>query len=127
MDAAVASPAADKREHLRIPVTLTAHCRLGNRFIREAVGNLSLGGLYLRTKERAREGTAVRVALALPYADGPRFCTLAGTVVRAARDDRGAPAGLGVSFDSTSIAAIDRLTLQRFITLRGGSVTLQVG
>src|SRR4051812_24334495 len=105
--------AAEKREFTRIPVTLTAHCRIGNRFLREAVGNLSVGGLYLRTPERAKEGTPVQVALALPYGDGPRFCTLAGTVVRVDRDAKGSPSGLGVSFNESQIGPLDRLTLTR--------------
>lgn len=122
-----ASAAAEKREFLRIPVALTAHCRIGNRFLREAVGNLSVGGLFLKTRERAKEGTAIRVALALPYADGPRFCTLAGTVVRIERDARGTPHGIGVSFTDDQVSALDRRTLERFLALRGGSVDITVG
>jgi uncharacterized protein (TIGR02266 family) len=118
--------AAEKREFTRIPVTLTAHCRIGTRFVREAVGNLSAGGLYLRTRERAKQGTEVTVALALPYGDGLRFCTLAGTVVRVDRDSKGTPNGLGVSFIETEISTLDRITLQRFIQLRGGSVEVSV-
>ncbi|MDQ3262991.1 MAG: PilZ domain-containing protein [Myxococcota bacterium] len=102
---------------------LTAHCRLGNRFLREPVANLSLGGLFLKTRERTREGTPIRVALALPYGDGPRFCTLAGTVVRVERDGKGLPSGIGVSFSKDPISTLDRLTLQRFVALRGGAVT----
>lgn len=113
--------AAEKREHERVPVTLTAHCRIGTRFVREAVGNLSNGGIYLRTRERAQEGTQVRIALALPYGDEPRFCTLVGTVVRVDRDDRGKPAGLAVSFADDQVSTVDRLTLQRFVELRGES------
>ncbi len=114
------SSASEKREFLRIPVSLTAHCRLGNRFLREPVANLSLGGLFLKTRERTKEGTPIQVALALPYGDGPRFCTLAGTVVRVERDGKGLPSGIGVSFANQPISPLDRLTLQRFVTLRGG-------
>src|SRR4051812_29507098 len=91
----------EKRSHPRLAVTLTAHCRIGNRFIRDAIADLSEGGLYLRTKEPAREGTPVRVAIALPYDDGPKFCTLVGNVARVDRDPRGRLLGLGVSFDAT--------------------------
>lgn len=117
---------AEKRVFPRVPVTLTAHCRLGNRFLREAVGNLSVGGLYLKTRERAREGTPIRVALALPYADGPRFCTLAGSVVRVVRDERGGTAGLGVRFLDAEISLQDRQTLERFLILQGGQVAVTV-
>ncbi len=60
--------AMEKRGFPRIPVTLTAHCRIGNRYVKDAVADLSEGGLYLKTREPAREGTPVRVALALPFA-----------------------------------------------------------
>lgn len=105
----------EKRSHPRLAVSLTAHCRIGNRFIRDAVADLSAGGLYLRTKEPAREGTEVRVAIALPYDDGPKFCTLVGNVARIDRDPRGRLLGLGVSFDDTQTALHDRTTLSAFV------------
>lgn len=106
----------EKRVHPRIAVTLTAHCRIGNRFIRDAVADLSEGGLYLKTREPAREGTPVRVALALPFADGPRFCTLVGAVARVDRDSRGSR-GLGVSFVSAEIASTDKQSLNGYISI----------
>lgn len=93
------SQGRDKRTFPRIQVALTAHCRIGNRFVRDAVADLSEGGLYLKTKEPARTGTPVRVALALPFPDGPRYCTLVGSVARIDRDARGHSKGLGVSFE----------------------------
>jgi uncharacterized protein (TIGR02266 family) len=109
------APSSEKRSHPRRVVSLTAHCRIGNRFIRDAVSDLSQGGLYLKTKEPAREGTPVRVALALPHGDGPRFCTLVGNVARVDRDARGRLVGLGVSFDNTQTTQHDRSTLSTFI------------
>ncbi len=105
----------EKRVFVRVPVVLTAHCRIGNRFIRDAVADLSEGGLYLKTREPAREGTPVRVALALPHSEGPRFCTLVGNVARVDRDKRGILQGLGVSFSSEEIGSSDYTTLQAFI------------
>jgi uncharacterized protein (TIGR02266 family) len=106
--------ANEKRIYPRLHVTLTAHCRIGNRFVRDAVADLSEGGLYLRTKEPAREGTQVRVALALPFTDGPKFCTLVGAVARVDRDSRGSR-GLGVSFVNGAIAADDLERLSGFV------------
>ncbi len=106
----------EKRVFVRVPVVLTAHCRIGNRFIRDAVADLSEGGLYLKTREPAREGTQVRVALALPHQEGPRFCTLVGNVARVDRDQRGVLKGLGVSFAPEEIGATDFTTLQTFIS-----------
>lgn len=107
---------AEKRNFPRIPVALTAHCRIGNRFIRDAVADLSEGGLYLRTKEPAREGTPVRVALALPFIDGPRYCTLVGSVARVDRDARGMLRGLGVSFEEVESHLSDRQALKGFLS-----------
>jgi uncharacterized protein (TIGR02266 family) len=106
----------EKRVFVRVPVVLTAHCRIGNRFIRDAVADLSEGGLYLKTREPAREGTPVRVALALPHEEGPRFCTLVGNVARVDRDKRGILKGLGVSFSTEEIGSSDYTTLQSFIS-----------
>lgn len=106
----------EKRVFVRVPVVLTAHCRIGNRFVRDAVADLSEGGLYLKTHEPAREGTPVRVALALPHREGPRFCTLVGNVARVDRDGRGMSKGLGVSFSSDEIGSSDYNTLQGFIS-----------
>lgn len=113
MNAHALSP--EKRASQRVPVSLTAHCRLGNRYVRDPIGDLSLGGLYLRTRELVKEGTPVRVAIALPFSDGPRFCTLVGNVARVDRDGRGHLRGLGVSFADAEIAQVDRETLLGFI------------
>lgn len=109
----------EKRAARRVPVSLTAHCRIGHRFVREPVADLSLGGLYLKTKEKVIEpGIPVQVALALPYSDGPRFCTLAGQVVRIDRDAHGKLLGMGVSFASEEIGADDRSTLETYLSAK---------
>ena len=108
----------EKRAARRVSVALTAHCRIGNRFVREPVADLSSGGLYLKSHAPAQEGIAVRVALALPYDDGPRFCTLAGSVVRLDKDPAGRLCGLAVSFLSTEMSDADRVTLETFLSTR---------
>jgi uncharacterized protein (TIGR02266 family) len=112
------SPSAEKRGSHRLPVQLTAHCQLGTRFIRDPIADLSESGLYLKTREPTREGAPVRVALALPYTDGPRFCTLVGRIARVDRDGRGTMMGVGVRFSAEEIAAVDRATLNTFLSLR---------
>lgn len=107
---------SEKRNFPRIPVALTAHCRIGNRFIRDAVADLSEGGLFLKTREPARLGTPVRVALALPFSDGPRYCTLVGQVARIDRDARGLARGLGVSFEDLGTQVRDRDALRGFLS-----------
>lgn len=106
----------EKRIFPRIQVALTAHCRIGNRFVRDAVADLSEGGLYLKTREPAPRGTQVRVAIALPFADGPRYCTLVGSVARVDRDGRGLSRGLGVSFEGVETDVRDRDALRGFLT-----------
>ena len=105
----------DKRIFPRVLVAITAHCRIGNRFVRDPIVDLSEGGLYLKTKEPARSGTEVRVALALPYPDGPRYCTLVGSVARVDRDSRGFSRGLAVSFEGVSGQLNDRKALKAFL------------
>ncbi len=112
------TPGRDKRVFPRIQVALTAHCRIGNRFVRDAVADLSEGGLYLRTKEPARAGTPVRVALALPFFDGLRYCTLVGIVARVDRDARGVMRGLGVSFEALTTGLRDHAALKGFLSLK---------
>lgn len=112
---------SEKRVFPRVAVTLTAHCRIGNRFVRDAVADLSEGGLYLRTREPAREGTPVRVAIALPATDGVRFCTLVGSVARVDRDAKGGARGLGVSFSGQDIAVTDRETLHGYVRQRSAA------
>ncbi|MCC6336710.1 MAG: PilZ domain-containing protein [Myxococcales bacterium] len=112
---------SEKRVFPRVAVTLTAHCRIGNRFVRDAVVDLSEGGLYLKTREPAREGTPVRVAIALPALDGVRFCTLVGSVARVDRDAKGSAKGLGVSFSGQDITLSDRETLTGFVRARAAA------
>ncbi|GMU61839.1 MAG: hypothetical protein AMXMBFR34_36020 [Myxococcaceae bacterium] len=112
---------SEKRVFPRVAVTLTAHCRIGNRFVRDAVVDLSEGGLYLKTREPAREGTPVRVAIALPALDGVRFCTLVGSVARVDRDAKGSAKGLGVCFSGQDITLSDRQTLTGFVRARAAA------
>lgn len=110
----IESQADEKRDSRRVSVTLTAHCRLGNRHVRDAICDVSRGGLYLKTREPVREGTEVRVAMALPWAEGHRFCTLVGNVARVDRDSRGILRGWGVRI-APQTDSNDRQTLEHFL------------
>jgi PilZ domain len=112
--AAAAVSAHEKRVARRIPVGVTAQCRIGNRHVRDEIADLSATGLYLRTREPAREGTEVRVGLALPSLTGQKFCTLVGKVARIDWDRRGILRGLGLRIaDGTDPR--DLLTLDAFL------------
>lgn len=110
---------AEKRSSPRVQVDLTAHCQIGHLFHRLPVADLSRGGLRLSTRERTREGTPVRVALALPFDDGVRFCTFSGHVARVAVDEQGRPDGLGVCFLEAERAQVDHDALVIFLNRLG--------
>lgn len=107
-------------------MTLTAHCRLGKRYVRDPIADLSQGGFYLRTKEPAKAGTPVRVALALPDKLRPTYCTLVGTVARVDRDERGRPLGLGVCFEPSEMAPPDVTALNTFLEAEAALVKVPV-
>ncbi len=109
------SASHEKRATKRVPVNLTAHARIGTRFLKDGVGDLSSGGLYLKTKEPFPEGTPVRVAVALPDLDGPRICTLVGCVARLDCDEKGRPVGIGVSFAPDQMSEPDLQTLASWL------------
>jgi hypothetical protein len=105
----------EKRGAPRIPVSLTAHCRIGERYVKDDIGDLSERGLFLRTREPAREGTPVRVAVGLPAREGTRFCTLVGFVAREHRDMHGLLLGLGVRLCEET-GENDRQSLGEFLS-----------
>jgi uncharacterized protein (TIGR02266 family) len=114
----VGLPRLEKRGSTRVAVTLTGHCRIGNRHLRDAVADLSEGGLYLQTREPAPVGTPVRMALALPLVGEARICTLVGVVAWRELDGLGRQRGLGVSFDAADMVPADRRSLLGFISDR---------
>ena len=48
--------------------------------------------------------------------DGPRYCTLVGSVVRVDRDARGVFRGLGVCFEEVKSQPTDRKALKGFLS-----------
>ena len=81
------------------------------------------GGLRTAAQRAARAHAASRgvvamhEALALPFGDGPKYCTLVGSVARVDRDSRGLLRGLGVSFTS-ELPTDDRVALTGFLKKR---------
>ena len=112
------SPGEDeRREHARLPLGLWAQCQIDGVVSQEALGDLSIGGLYLYTKAPAREGARVRVVIGLPYIGGQRVCSLSGQVVWVDRDSTGVR-GAGVAFDQETDVA-DQELLRGFLALWG--------
>lgn len=115
-DSAVDRP---ERAHPRLPLGLPAHCWIDGIVSQESLGDLSAGGLYLRTRSRVRPGARVRVVLGLPYIGGQRVCSLSGRIVWV--DRRGDEVrGAGVQFDHETDSA-DQELLRGFLALWGPS------
>ena len=107
----VVASSSERRSEQRLPLSLTAHCQVGTDYSRGQLTDVSRSGLGLHTPARWPPGTSLRVALALPHSEGPKFCTLAGTVVRAR------PGGVGVRLDEGKLTHGDREVLQGFLAL----------
>jgi hypothetical protein len=108
---------AERREHPRLPLGLWAHCQIDGVVSQEALGDLSIGGLYLRTTTAAGLGARVRIVLGLPYIGGQRVCSLSGHVVWVDKDGANVR-GLGVKFDQETDSA-DKMLLRGFLSLWG--------
>lgn len=109
---------ADRRQFERLELGLSAHCQIDGIVSQEALGDLSTGGLYLRTSAQLRVGARVRVVLGLPYIGGQRVCSLAGGIVWIDRGPDGGVRGAGVEFDHETDTA-DRELLDGFLSLWG--------
>jgi hypothetical protein len=108
----------NRRRHDRLEVGLSAHCQIDGVVSQEALGDLSMGGLYLRTSTNVRIGARVRVVLGLPYFGSQRVCSLNGTIVWIDRNREGAALGAGVEFDHET-SETDQQLLAGFLTLWG--------
>ena len=109
---------ADRRRHPCLQLGLSAHCQIDGVVSQEALGDLSVGGLYLNTTVQARIGARVRVVLGLPHIGGQRVCSLSGTVVWVDRGADGQVRGAGVEFDHETDRQ-DHEVLRGFLALWG--------
>ena len=105
-----------RRAHERLPLGLSAHGQIDGVVVHLELGNVSAGGLYLRTEMDLARGARVRAVLALPYIGGQRLCTLSGRVAWLDRDESGKIRGAGVRFDADNSPA-DRELLRGFLAL----------
>jgi len=117
-DAAVRTERALAARDPRLAVGLSAHCQIEGIVSQEALGDLSEGGLYLRTSSQVRESSRIRVVLGLPYIGGQRVCSLSGRIVRVDRDAQGRVQGAAVQFDHETDGA-DHELLRGFLALWG--------
>jgi hypothetical protein len=108
----------DRRSHPRLTLGLWAHCQIDGIVSQEALGDLSAGGLYLRTTAQVREGARARIVLGLPYIGGQRVCSLSGSIAWVDVQPDGALHGAGVRFDQETDSA-DHQLLEGFLALWG--------
>ena len=111
----------ERRRDPRMPLGLWAHCQIDGAVSEQALGDLSVSGLYLRMSTAPRMGARVRIVLGLPYISGQRVCSLAGEIVwidRKGDEVRGA----GVQFDHETDSADNEL-LRGFLSLWGVPVS----
>lgn len=113
-----AAKAAERRRYPRMELGLSAHCQIDGVVSQEALGDLSIGGLYLRTSAPARIGARVRVVLGLPHIGGQRVCSLAGAIVWIDKNPDGQVRGAGVEFDHETDSQ-DHDVLRGFLALWG--------
>ena len=102
--------AGERRRDPRIPTELPAHCQVNGDYTRGAVIDVSRSGLGLKTEKHIPAGAPLQVAMALPFSDGPRFCSLSGTVVRSAAH------WAAVKIDG-AVPKVDREVLHGFLAL----------
>jgi uncharacterized protein (TIGR02266 family) len=83
----------DNRKHSRVPSRLRCWCEGENVTVYARIGNLSEGGLFLRTSTPLSEGSRARIRFG---AEPP--IEAEATVVWARADGEGGPPGMGLRF-----------------------------
>ncbi|MFP4445598.1 MAG: PilZ domain-containing protein [Desulfosudaceae bacterium] len=89
------NPEVERREHLRRPVRLTVTLAGGQVSGPKKVRDLSLGGIFVETKDDITPGQALQISI--PFTNHDRRIRLKGKVVRVCDD------GIGIQFDIYSI------------------------
>lgn len=104
---------SDRRRHPRAPLSLLVQYRFSTfeDFVAEYSGDISVGGIFLRTEDIREEGTLIHLQFWLE--DGTRLIEGTGRVVRAIQPgDPARPPGMGVEFaslDAESAQLIERI------------------
>ena len=98
----------ERRQSSRTPVAGRCWCEDGEVTLYSSVGNLSEGGLFVRTFAPLPRGRVARVRFSVN--DGGRQVE-AGATVRWRRDDAagGLPAGMGLEFTKIESESLDRI------------------
>ncbi|HYI01866.1 TIGR02266 family protein [Hyalangium sp.] len=98
----------ENRKFGRVPSRMRCWCEGENVTLYSRVGNLSEGGLFLRTSTPLQEGTRATVRLGAGEEDGQHFQTLA-KVVWTRHNGKPWPPGMGLQFESLDASSLERL------------------
>ena len=89
---------SERRKHPRIPIKLRVKYRSAKDFFEDYSGNISAGGMFIRTREPVEYGTKVLLEFVLP--EIPMTVRGLGEVVRVVREgvSQEEPGGMGIKF-----------------------------
>jgi uncharacterized protein (TIGR02266 family) len=108
---------SNKRKHPRADLSLLIQFRFDSveEFLAEYSTDISIGGMFIRTREPREEGSFIYLQFALR--DGSQLIEGLGKVVRVnPPDEPNREAGMGiefVNFDEESMAVIEEIVAQR--------------
>jgi len=98
----------ENRKSGRVPSRMRCWFEGENVTLYSRVGNLSEGGLFLRTSTPLQEGTRATVRLGAGEEAGQPFQTLA-KVVWTRQNDGQRPPGMGLQFEPLDATSLERL------------------
>ncbi|MDY7232876.1 TIGR02266 family protein [Hyalangium rubrum] len=98
----------ENRRNARVPSRMRCWCEGGNVTLYSRVGNLSEGGMFLRTSTPLQEGTRATVRLGVGEENGPELHT-AVKVVWSRKNGHTWPPGMGLAFEELDAANLERL------------------
>jgi len=90
---------ADKRKHKRLPVRIRIQYRTADQFFQDYIQNLSVGGIFIETKNPLSVGTKLQVQFSLPEMED--MITADGMVVHrlhVGRSENPPAGGMGIQF-----------------------------
>jgi uncharacterized protein (TIGR02266 family) len=98
----------ENRKHARVPSRMRCWCEGENVTLYSRVGNLSEGGLFLRTSTPLREGVRATVRIGVGEDAGTELQT-AVKVVWTRKGGQSWPPGMGLAFEALDSASLERL------------------
>jgi uncharacterized protein (TIGR02266 family) len=98
----------ENRRYARVPSRMRCWCEGDNVTLYSRVGNLSEGGLFLRTSTPLKEGARATVRIGVGEEAGPELQTSV-KVVWTRQGGQSWPPGMGLAFEALDAANLERL------------------